>query len=71
MTTTFLILNIVLALFAIGAVLGLITLAHRVPSSAPMSDESWGRDDQWVPSDPLPFRQLTVHEQDRETRRAA
>ena len=71
MTTTFLILNIVLALFAIGAVLGLVVLAHRVPSSAPMSDESWGRDDQWVPSDPLPFRQLAVHEQHRELQHAA
>jgi hypothetical protein len=36
-----------------------------------MSDESWGRDDQLVPSDPLPFRQLAVHEQDREAQRAA
>jgi hypothetical protein len=72
MTTTFLILNLLLALVAIGAVLGLVWFAHRLPSAAPLSDESWGTGgDPWVPSDPLPFRQLANHEQDAAAQRAA
>ena len=66
MTTTFLILNPLLALIAIGAVGALVVLAHRLPSSAPHDDATWGTDgDPWVPSDPLPLRQLAAHEQRR------
>jgi len=65
-------LNLVLSLIVIAAVGGLVVLAHRLPSSAPHSDESWGTNgDPWVPSDPLPFRQLATHEQDRAAERAA
>jgi hypothetical protein len=66
MTTTFLIINLLLALVAIAAVGGLVVLAHRLPSSAPHNDASWGTDgDPWVPSDPLPLQQLASHEQRR------
>jgi hypothetical protein len=71
-TTLFLTLNIVLGLLVIGAVAALVHLAHRLPSSAPHSDESWGTGgDPWVASDPLPFRQLVEHEHDRAAERAA
>jgi hypothetical protein len=72
MTPTFLILNLVLALVAIGAVGGMLVLAHRLPSSAPHNDESWGAGgDPWVASDPLPLRQLASHEDERALERAA
>jgi hypothetical protein len=72
MTTTFLILNLVLALLAVGAVGGLVLLAHRLPWSAPHDDASWGTDgNPWVPSDPLPLRQLAGHEHERALERAA
>ena len=72
MTTTYIVLNLVLALITIAAVGGLVYLAHQLPSRAPHSDESWGTNgDPWVPSDPLPFRQLATHEQDRAAERAA
>jgi hypothetical protein len=71
MTTTFIILNSLLALVAVGAVYALVLLAHRLPTAAPHHDESWGVDRQRVPSDPLPLHQVTVDEDEREYARAA
>lgn len=71
MTTTFLILNIVLALIAMGSVGAMLYLSHNLPTSAPNSDELWGTDDAWVASDPLPLRQVVDHEQEQEIARAA
>jgi hypothetical protein len=72
MTPTLLLtVNIVLGAFTIAAVAALVRLAHVLPTSAPHSDEAWGADDSFVPSDPLPLRQLARHEDERELRRAA
>jgi hypothetical protein len=72
MTTTFIIINLILALIALGSVYGLVLFAHRLPSSAPHHDESWGTaGDPWVPSEPLPLHQVTVDEDEREQARAA
>lgn len=71
-TTILLTVNIVLGLLAIAAVAALARLAHRLPSSAPHSDEQWGTGgDPWVASDPLPFRELARHEDERAVERAA
>ena len=72
MTTPFIILNLVLALTALGAVLGLVFFAHRLPDSAPHSDVSWGNEgDPWVPSEPLPLRQVSDHADERDSALAA
>ncbi|HVU76028.1 MAG TPA: hypothetical protein VHC67_00500 [Gaiellaceae bacterium] len=71
MTTPFIILNLVLALIALGAVLGLVVVAHRLPDSAPHSDESWGTEGARIPSEPLPLRQVSEHADERDAARAA
>lgn len=74
MTPTILLtVNIVLGVLTIAAVAALVRLAHVLPTSAPHSDEQWGSGDSFVPSDPLPLRQLTRHEdaRGRELARAA
>jgi hypothetical protein len=72
MTTPFIILNLVLALIALGAVFGLVVFAHRLPDSSPHSDASWGTEgDPWVPSEPLPLRQIAEHADERDAARAA
>lgn len=73
MTTTLIITsNAILGLLVIAAVGALVHLAHRLPATAPHSDESWGtHGDPWVVSDPLPLRQLVAHENKRELSRAA
>lgn len=71
-TTTLLIVNSILGLLTIAAVAALAHLAHHLPSSAPHSDEQWGTGgDPWVVSDPLPFRELSAHEEERALERAA
>lgn len=65
-TTAILTINSVLAALVIAAVAVVVRLAHRLPSTAPHNDESWGTSgDPWVISDPLPLRQLVAHELER------
>jgi hypothetical protein len=73
MTPTLIItLNVVLALLVTAATAALVHLAHRLPATAPHSDETWGtRGDPWVVSDPLPLRQLAAHEAERALSRVA
>jgi hypothetical protein len=71
-TTTIIILNATLSALVVLAVLSLVALAHRLPTSAPHHDELWGNGgNPWVPSDPLPLVQLAAHERERELLRAA
>ena len=60
--TTLIILNLAMSLFAILGVAGLTLLAHRLPTSAPLADEEWGRGNALVAHDPLPLAQLARHE---------
>jgi len=70
--TTFTIVNLLLALGALAAVAAVVRLAHRLPESAPLSDDRWGTGgDPYVPSAPLPLRQVSAHEDGRELERAA
>ena len=72
MTTPFIIVNLLLALVALGAVGGLVWFAHRLPDSAPDSDATWGiGGDPWVPSEPLPLREIAEHADQRDAARAA
>ena len=73
MTPTLLLtVNIVLGVLTIAAVAALVRLAHVLPTSAPHSDESWGTEgDPWVPSEPLPLRQISEHADERDAARAA
>ncbi|MBA3841847.1 MAG: hypothetical protein H0X39_04380 [Actinobacteria bacterium] len=73
MSTTLIITSdAILGLLVIAAVAALVHLAHRLPETAPHSDETWGiQGDAWVASDPLPLRQLAAHEDERELQRAA
>jgi hypothetical protein len=72
MTTTFIILNVILAVAAVAAVHALVVLSHRLPASAPHHDELWGTGgDPWIPSDPLPLHQVSTLDDDREQVRAA
>jgi hypothetical protein len=71
-TSTLLIVNSILGILAVAAVAALARLAHRLPTAAPHSDSSWGTaGDPWVVSDPLPFRELADHEDERVLERAA
>ena len=66
MSNTIILLNTSLSVFAALAVSALAAVAHRLPSRAPETDESWGRGgDPWVASDPLPLVQVASHEQRR------
>jgi hypothetical protein len=66
MTTTYIIVNLCLAAFALSAVAGLVRLAHRLPETVPQSDERWGTGgNPYVPSEPLPMRQVADHEDER------
>jgi hypothetical protein len=66
MTTTFITVNLFLALLALAAVAGLVRLAHRLPETSPLSDERWGTGgDPYVPSEPLPLHQVAEHEDER------
>jgi hypothetical protein len=72
MTTTYTIVNLCLAVLALAAVAGLVRLAHRLPETAPLSDERWGTGgDPYVPSEPLPVRQVAEHEDERAVALAA
>jgi hypothetical protein len=72
MTPTILItVNSILGAITLAAVAALVRLAHRLPTSAPHSDEQWGTAASFVPSDPLPLRQLVRHEDERALSRAA
>jgi hypothetical protein len=72
MTTTYTIVNLCLAVLALAAVPGLVRLAHRLPETAPLSDERWGTGgDPYVPSEPLPVRQVAEHEDERAVALAA
>ena len=72
MTTPFIILNVLLALAALGSVLGIVWFAHHLPSSAPHSDASWGTSgDPWVPSEPLPLHEVAQYADQRDAARAA
>lgn len=71
-TSTLLIVNSILGLLTIAAVAALVRLAHRLPNAAPHSDVAWGTTgDPWVASDPLPFRELAEHEDERALQLAA
>ncbi len=71
-TTTITVLNLAPALFVVLAVAAAMTLAHRLPTSAPHHDADWGRGgDPWIGSDPLPLAQLVAHESERELAHAA
>jgi hypothetical protein len=65
-------LNASLAVLVILVLGAFVTLAHRLPTSSPHHDASWGNGgNPWVPSDPLPLAQLAAHERERELARAA
>jgi hypothetical protein len=74
MTNTLIVITLnaslsVLVILALGA---LIRLAHRLPTSSPHHDTSWGNGgNPWIPSGPLPLAQLAAHERERELARAA
>jgi hypothetical protein len=64
--TAIIIVNTCLALLAVGAVAGIVRLAHRLSVLSPLSDERWGTGgDPWVPSAPLPLHQIGRHEDER------
>jgi hypothetical protein len=66
MTTTYIIVNLFLALAAFAGVGILVRLAHRLPQKAPLSDHRWGTGgDPYVPSEPLPLHQVAEHEDER------
>lgn len=70
--TTFIIMNLFLALATFAAVAAVVRLAHRLPSAAPLSDERWGTGgDPYVPSQPLPLHQVSAHEDERALELAA
>jgi hypothetical protein len=72
MTTTYIIVNLCLAVLAFAAVAGAVRLAHRLPEAAPLDDERWGTGgDPYVPSEPLPLHQVAEHEDDRAVALAA
>ena len=65
-TTTLITVNASLSLLVILAVAAVVRLAHRLPSSAPHHDETWGKTgDPWVASEPLPLLQVAHHESSR------
>jgi hypothetical protein len=64
--TAIIIMNTCFALLAVGAVAGVVRLAHRLSGHAPLSDVRWGTGgDHWVPSAPLPLHQVALHEDER------
>ena len=70
--TTLIIVNAVFMFLTVAAVYAVTVLAHRLPDSAPESDETWGfSGDPIVPSEPLPLEQVTAYETQRELARAA
>lgn len=65
-------LNAALGTMVLVTIAGAITLAHRLPTTAPHHDHSWGmHGDPWVISDPLPEAQLVAHEYEQQLERAA
>jgi hypothetical protein len=66
MTTTYIIVNLCLAVLTFAALASIVRLAHRLPARAPLNDERWGTGgDPYVPSEPLPLHQVAAHEDDR------
>lgn len=72
MTTTYIIVNLCLAVLTFAALAGIVRLAHRLPARAPLDDERWGTGgDPYVPSEPLPLYQVAEDEDDRAVALAA
>ena len=64
--TAIIIMNTCFALLAVGAVVGVVRLAHRLSGHAPLSDVRWGTGgDHWVPSAPLPLHKVALHADER------
>lgn len=65
-TTTFILVNLFLALGLAAALAAAVRLAHRLPDAAPLDDTRWGTGgDPFVPSEPLPLHQVAEHEDER------